>query len=567
MKRVYCYGYRYGEVPLPKLGAVKESSSWEIQEGQDSTYRPPMLVDLGPHVVGVAIPTPDTTDRDTMIAGSRKRIAANPPTPEDELLQELTNFVDRWCVKNLTPLRPDSDTSVETWLEGTKYPDWRKKQLLNKWQNVRSIWDKRSYLRCKSFMKHESYAAPEWKHARGIFSRSDEYKCAVGPIFHLIEKELFKHPAFIKYVPVAERAKYIMERLHREGALYIATDYTTFEALFVRKLMEACEFRLYSHMVKLLPEARDFDRHMDKVLGGENVCTFKWFVLRVLATRMSGEMCTSLGNGFANLMLLLFAAEKAGCEVIPCVEGDDGVARVEQGPPPTAEFFLRLGLIIKLVKHEDLETASFCGLIFDTEELRNVADPKKILASFAWTEGRYANARGTILKQLLRCKAMSLAYQYPGCPIISALANYGLKVTEGVRVSARLMQTYCGELWKWSEETCETLNNWRLKDLQRVAMSTPTRFADLAALLMTEVGPRTRNLVEKVFSIGVSVQLHIEKYLSEKTDMSPLDLSVLEFPANWYLYYQWFCLSVPTGGRYTHPGPLWEKRAGHVMEW
>jgi len=563
---MYCYGYRYGEVPLPKLGLVKEDATWEINEGQDLAYRPPALVDMGPHVLGVAIPTPDQTDRDTMIAGSRKRIAASPPTPEESLLQELTDFVDRWCVKYLTPLRPDSDTSVESWLEASKYPEWRKKQLLNKWQNVRSIWDKRMYLRCKSFMKRESYAAPEWKHARGIFSRSDEYKCAVGPIFHLIEKELFSTcPAFVKYVPVAERAKYIMERIHREGATYIATDYKSFESLFVRRLMEACEFRLYSHMVQLLPEARDFDRHMDEVLGGKNVCTFKWFVLRVIATRMSGEMCTSLGNGFANLMLLLFASEKAGCEVIPCIEGDDGVARIEKGPPPTAEFFERLGLRIELVKHDDLETASFCGLIFDVEDLKNVADPRKIFAAFAWCENRYANARGTILKQLLRCKAMSLAYQYPGCPIVSALANYGLRVTEGVRVSKRLLDGYLRNLWNWSEETCETFSTLILGEEK--LRSQTARAADLAALLATRVGLRTRNLVEKVFSITVGQQLQIEEYLNKKTDMKPLNLPVLEFPANWYLYYQMYCLPVLTGGRTSYPGPLWVKRADWSPEW
>jgi len=556
VRRMYCYGYRYGEVPLPKLGIVKEDATWEIKEGQDLAYRPPALVDMGPHVLGVAIPTPDKSDRDTMIAGSRKRIAANPPTPEDELLQELTDFVNRWCVKNLTPLRPDSDTSVENWLEGAKYPEWRKKQLLNKWKNVRSIWDKRVYLRCKCFMKDESYAAPEWKHARGTF-------------FHLIEQELFKHPAFIKYVPVAERAKYIMERIYREGATYIATDYTTFEALFIRRLMDACEFVLYSHMVQFLPEARDFDRHMNEVLGGKNVCTFKWFVLRLFATRMSGEMCTSLGNGFSNLMLLLFACEKSGCEVIPCVEGDDGVARIEKGPPPTAEFFARLGLIIKLVKHDELETASFCGLIFDIEDLKNVADPRKILASFAWCANRYANARGTILKQLLRCKAMSLAYQYPGCPIISALADYGLRVTEGVRISKQLLEAFCHDLWKWSEETCETLTEWReaARRGQGALERATIGAVRLAALLATRVGLRTRNLVEKVFSITVAQQLQIEKYLHDKEDMTPLNIPVIEFPANWYLYYQMYCLPVHTGVRISYPGPLWNRRADAAPEW
>lgn len=209
-RRLVCYGYRYGEVPLPKLGKPKDGTVLELIEGQDLSYRPPMLVDMGPHVVGVAVPHPDCADRDTMVAGAFKRFAAKPPPPDLALLRELEAFVDRWCVKNLTPLRPDSDTTVEHWLETANYPQWRKDQLKQKWSNVNSIWSKKKYLRCKSFMKDEVYATMEWKHARGINSRSDEYKCAVGPIFHLIEQELFKHPAFIKYVPVAERPNYIM---------------------------------------------------------------------------------------------------------------------------------------------------------------------------------------------------------------------------------------------------------------------------------------------------------------------------------------------------------------------
>jgi len=521
---------------------------------------------MGPHVAGVAVPHPDCADRDTMVAGALKRFAAKPPTAEPALLQELGEFVDQWLVQNLTPLRPDSDTTVETWLETSNYPDWRKDQLKEKWSNVNSIWSKKKFLRCKSFMKDEVYATMGWKHARGINSRSDEYKCAVGPIFHLIEKELFKHPAFVKYVPVSERPQYIMERIYREGAKYIATDYTTFEALFVRRLMEVVEFKLYAHMVQALTEAREFDRHMDQVLAGENVCTFKWFVIRVLATRMSGEMCTSLGNGFANLMLMLFAAKKAGCSIIPCVEGDDGVARCESGPHPTQELFERLGLVIKLVEHTELETASFCGLIFDTVERRNVADPLKVLATFAWCTSRYANARNRVLVALLRCKSMCLAYQYPGCPILSALASYGLRATQGVRISKRMWEFALRENLKWNRDLQEAylagsfnLNKFEPKDV-------PLR-GRLNQLLAIKVGLRTRILVEKVFGVTINQQLMVESELREKDDLLPLSVRVLDFPESWYEYYQWYAIPAPPGRGVSFPGPLWTKRAGHTREW
>jgi len=537
-----------------------------LKEGQDLAYRPPMLVDMGPHVSGVAVPHPDCADRDTMVAGALKRFAARPPTADSALLQELEVFVGQWLKGNLTPLRPDSDTTVETWLETSNYPDWRKAQLKQKWANVNSIWSKKKYLRCKSFMKDEVYATMGWKHARGINSRSDEYKCAVGPIFHLIEKELFKHPAFIKYVPVSERPNYIMERIHREGAKYIATDYTSFEALFVRRLMEVVEFQLYTYMVQLLTEARDFDRHMDEVLAGENICTFKWFVIRVLATRMSGEMCTSLGNGFANLMLMLFAAKMAKCEIIPCVEGDDGIARCESGPTPTKKTFKKLGLRIKLVEHSELEAASFCGLIFDTVERRNVADPLKVLATFAWCTSRYANARNQVLTALLRCKSMCLAYQYPGCPILAELAAYGLRVTQRVRISKRMWEFALREHLKWNRDLQDAYHSGSFEMNERDPKKAPLKHK-LEDLLSIEIGLRTRILMEKVFGVTINQQLMVESELREKDDLLPLSVRVLDFPESWYEYYEWYCIPARLGKMISYPGPLWTKRAGHTREW
>lgn len=332
--------------------------------------------------------------------------------------------------------------------------------------------------------------------------------------------------------------------------------------------MEAVEFRLYTHMVQYLVEAQEFARHMDEVLAGENECTFKWFILRVLATRMSGEMCTSLGNGFANLMLLLFAAEKAKCEVVGCVEGDDGIARCERGPAPTAEFFKKMGLIIKLVKHSDIETASFCGLIFDTVEKRNVADPYKVLATFAWTTSRYANARNSVLAALLRCKAMCLAYQYPGCPILSSLAAYGLRATQGVKVSRRQWEYALREHVKWNRDLQELFIAGNLVPSKNELQSErPPLEYKLKALLDIEVGMRTRILMEKVFGVTVLQQLAVERELAEKNDLLPLKVSVLDFPENWYKYYEWYCIPVHPGRMISYPGPFWTKRAGHAREW
>jgi len=488
-----------------------------------------------------------------MIAGTIKRFAALPPTPDDDLLDKFGEYVDNWLKANLVPLSPDVDTSFETWLGKTNYPEWRKEELRKAHESYREIWDDPKNCDVNSFMKDEGYAADEFKHARGINSRSDAYKTAVGPLFKLIEEEVFKLPEFIKKIPVAERAKYIMDKLYREGATYIATDYTSFEALFVKKFMEICEFKLYKYMTQGLPEALDFERHMNEVLAGRNKCTFKHFIVWVMATRMSGEMCTSLGNGFSNLMLMNFALDYVGSRGEKVVEGDDGLCRVD-GAVPTSELFERLGMKIKLEKHLDISRASFCGLVFDPEECIIVADPKKVLASFGWTSRRYVKSNQKKIKQLLRVKALSFAHQYPACPVIAALAHYALRLTRDVtHVPRRIIDS----LPWWERTNLESYIG--LEKMNRGDLSGEPPFQ--------EPGLRTRVLVEELFNIPIQAQTEIEKSLGEKLDLEPIDCPLIDFPACWVDYFSWYVLEVPYDMAENYPGELWCKRAGHKKEW
>lgn len=545
------YGYRYGEVPTPKIEAIKPIRI--VERTEDVTVRRPVAISLGPHAEGVALPHCDPDSRDTIIAGALKRFASLPPDADMDLLEEYGDFVWDFCEKNFVPIAPDADASVESWLIAAPYSEARKAELRRKWDAVSEFWGDERYKKVKSFMKDEGYAATVFKHARGINSRTDEAKCKIAPVFKLIEKVVFEHAAFIKKIPVDRRARYIMDRVYREGGSYIATDYETFEALFVKVLMIYGEFQLYRYMTQYMPEATDVEKFMLEVLAGTNHCVYKLFEIWIEATRMSGEMCTSLGNGFTNLMMLKFACHKVGAESYECVEGDDGIARCEGGTP-TKELFARLGMKIKLEKFDDLSEASFCGIVFDTVELRNVTDPKKVLASFGWTENRYARAKTSKLRQLLRCKALSLAHQYPGCPIISALARYGLRVTEGVTVGRRVidsMNNYQREFFGFMLDA----------DLSRYKLTARKRIPDIP------VGPRTRDLVAKLYGISIAQQLALEELLDGKHDMSPIDVSVIEFPGVWYEYYSSYSLPVNMNSIINQPGYLWEVRAGHRKEW
>jgi len=550
--RSYARGYRYLENSMDPVAETKESAVVSMPREVPLGKRPVVQVSLGPVTVGVVRPHPDPLDPDTTIAGVKHRFLRKPPPSEPTLLKEFRRFVRRRCREEFVPIPCDADVSVERWLSHTDYPDWRRKELRVVWDGVGSMWDpdkSHRYFRCSSFMKDEDY--PTYKHARAINSRSDVFKCAVGPIFKLIEEQVYRHEAFIKHVPVADRPNYIMNLLHREGAKYFATDYTAFESLFVRELMEACEFELYSYMTAHLPAGNEFMRLVREVLGGLNLCVFKDFKVMVDATRMSGEMCTSLGNGFSNLMLMQFMCRKLGCrKVRGVVEGDDGLFTMV-GTPPTAEDFARLGLIIKADIHDTISTASFCGLVFDPGDRVNVADPRKVLANFGWTQRNYARARRSKLVGLLRCKALSLAFQYPGCPIIAELGWYGVRVTGRYRGSIRDILNRKGLLDQYT------------RNKVIVAMQ-------CGSIPRKEPPRNTRLLVERLYGISLEVQLSIEGYLRSLTDIQVLDHPSFRdiMPALWYEHgSRYSCVSDRLDVNLEVPAENYPHVAGLKREW
>lgn len=479
--------------------------------------RQPVAVSLGPHLVGATCPKPDS-EPNTAAAGVCHRFGRDTPKSSKTLIDQLGKFVANWLQENLTPLAPDTDVSFEHWIADTPYTQFRKEDLAR--SLVFDVFTDKRNLECKSFIKDECY--PEFKHARGINSRSDAFKCAIGPWFKVIEKEVFKNSWFIKKIPVSERPAYIYERLYKEGASYLTSDYTSFEALFTKEIMQAVEMQLYKYMTQHIPSNSYFYRMLDEVLSSQNVCHYKFFDVFIEATRMSGEMCTSLGNGFSNLMFILFLCSLKGSNVTGVVEGDDGLFRID-GEAPTVEDFESLGLRVKLETHTDLSTASFCGLIFDIDDKINITCPLQELATFGLGTARYSGAKATKLKSLLKCKSLSLLYQYPGCPILQSLATYGLRNTAHIDHRTYMNSTHAS-LWEREQ----------LLDADRALRR--------ASLKVCDIPMRTRLLVEKMFGVTVIDQIRIEDYLDSKNDLGPIDCPFIDdyLPVSWKFYDQMY---------------------------
>lgn len=361
-----------------------------------------------------------------------------------------------------------------------------------------------------SFVKLESY--DQYKYARWINSRGDRFKAWAGPLFKSIEMVVYQDRHFIKHVPIPDRPE-LVKGLIKGSLRYFNTDFTAFEKHFVEEIQENIEFVLYDELLKSKISGADL-RYLHKVLTGENHLKMRLGAIANLkARRMSGEMCTSLGNGFTNLMLALFIASKKNGHIDGFVEGDDGIFACDF--EMTKEDYVQLGFEIKIIELASPCEASFCGMVF-SESGEIIKSPLRVLESFGWTHS-FIDASEKIMLELLRAKSLSLVYEVPQCPILGALGREALKRTRGV-VPRFVPDGY---------HTFEHVP----KDEKGFAKFDPK--------------PDTRVLFEKVYHIGVSEQLYLESLIQSNDLQGCFD--ALRFHCDIYDYAARYVLTIPGG--------------------
>lgn len=412
-----------GEVPLPAKKPLKDDL--RIVYKRILHRRQVMQVSLGPIVSGAALPMADTTDWRNQVGGVEARIGRQVPKISPQLIRKLRSFVRIWIHRHLSPLT--SILTVEEWLAETDYSEARKQQLRDAevpliWISCPAVLSK--FLKCVSFLKTETYDDFKWP--RAINSRKDAFKVATGPFFHAVEQALFKLPYFVKFVPVADRGSFIWQRLSK-WPQFFCSDYTAFETHMVPEVLRTVEFQLYAYMARLLPGGHELTTLIQKALAGRNRMDFRDVHAEIDGVRMSGDMCTSLGNGFTNLMIVLFVCQRHGLLTDGVVEGDDGLFGFN-GTPPNASWFTELGFTIKIERHDRLEDAGFCQMFFDSITHANVVDPAKLLCKFGWTHSMLRFGGIKVLRRLLRAKAFSLSCELPACPLSRSLAQLAMRI-------------------------------------------------------------------------------------------------------------------------------------------
>jgi len=465
---------------------------------------------------GATPPRPDHGHLISNLCGVAKRVAVEPPKMDRKLARGFKRFVQLWLKRNVRPLTEDENLSFEEWLDGTDYPEARKNELRRVWEDCGRNPSQHDLSKISSFIKDESY--PEYKFPRTINSRSDKAKCLFGPLVASISAKIFKLHWFIKTIPVVDRPSSIYNKLYKDRATYVSTDYTSFEAHFKKALMRICESEMFRYMVQNLGfEAQEICRKFILTKESINRVSLSLFDYKVEACRMSGEMDTSLSNGFTNLMLYLYASYLEGCteeQVHGFVEGDDGIFR-NDGPMPTEETFKKLGMTIKIATTKTLSTASFCGQVYDVEDMTVVTDVREAVARLGWTNKFYTRSSKTVLRELLRAKGFSLCYQYGKCPILWCLGVKILELTSGVTVRQSII---------------DKMDSWeRGKYLEALKC---------AADVVAPPGLQTRQLVERLYGVTIDEQLEIEASIMKMSELGPMPFQFVNIPSDWTHYYE-----------------------------
>lgn len=520
-------GYRTREIESLATRPVADEAATINFTAEPRVERRPVARSTGCPLRGALLPHADDNDPESLEDGYNKRMGAvlPPVLPfiRKGFLRGLKRHVKKMIRKfGFKPIRVDKIWDMEEYLSHTNYPEWRKEELRKYKDEITYLLERNEHgelihFIIKLFMKDEHYV--DYKYPRGIYAREDAAKLTFGPWFKMMEDIVYSRKEFIKHVPVKNRPNFIMRKLYREGARYVATDYSSYEAHFAAVLMESCEFVLYKFLLSEVSGGMEVYEVMREVLQGKNKIVNKFIRGVVKARRMSGEMNTSLGNGWSNLMFMTYISKLNGCKILGgVVEGDDGLFSFS-GKCPTTEDFTKYGFSIKLEVYTDLAKAGFCGQLFDVQDLQVVTDPRKVTALFGWTSGKYFKSRRGKLLTLLRCKALSMAHQYPGCPIIGALAQYGLRMTRSYDVRQFIARRRDLSLYEY-ERLMEAVN-------------------DKDALIYVEPGEGTRLLFEELYDISVEEQIEIENYLNGLNVLQPLEIPLLmeSCPSSWQHYW------------------------------
>lgn len=433
------FGYEHGFFSIRPKG---NPDRFNVKRHTGQVTSQPVAASLSTRwtVPGVAPIMPDPWHPQSVIDAVYNRLCVDLPTPYLGMFRDLRSFARAFFKRHFTPVPAEKfkpqEQLFEEWLESRQsYSQQRKEELRKLWIDERRMTLRKKDAKCKAFVKHESYEEPKWP--RTIVSRSDAYKCFSGPYFGLIEESTYCSEFFIKHVPVEDRPAFVrrLEDLPHTGLF--GSDYSSFELHAHAKMQRAVELQFYRYMLREgrgLDEVELFLKTHERVATAKQHLDNKHASFVIDACRMSGETCTSLGNGITNLVLAHFVCHRKGTKILGgVVEGDDGLFALA-GQPPTVADFAECGCKVKLEPVRSVEEAGFCSMYYTASTMGPVMvrDFREKLVKFGWTSCRAGFFSEKTRNGLLAAAGFSLAAEMGSCPVLWRVAECVLSETRGV---------------------------------------------------------------------------------------------------------------------------------------
>jgi hypothetical protein len=363
-----------------------------------------------------------------------KRLSPVLPKPDRDYLRGLKKFVRKYLKSHFHPVEfvQYDQKLFEAWLEKCEhYSQSRKEQLRRCFFSLQ----KRSFILNKkdfegeSFVKSEFY--PEAKCLRFINSRSDEFKSYLGPYIKMIEEQVYRDPHFVKGLRIDKLPEKLVTLSKWDWIL--ETDYSSFESSFAYEYTKVVEQQFLKFFLSKNPKPLSDALKSYTLKGKERVQRLynHNYDIAITGCRLSGELWTSLCNGFSNLMNMMYLCERKGIEADGFVEGDDGLFGMNN-PALTDDDFAKLGFKIKMEYENVVQNTTFCGNTFTDESLKLLVNPEQIGRLFWTCNQQYLNARPKTLKGLMKSKAASLYVTGRFTPIAGAVAYSQLLRTADV---------------------------------------------------------------------------------------------------------------------------------------
>lgn len=444
------------------------------------------------------------------LRGLVKRVA-HQQQYDKNLHQSFQQFTENWVKSNYQPLpRIDinHDNLDKLWLDNNgDYTLVQKEhyhhlldEFLDSDTNINAFIKDHSdklYL-CNSFIKREFYA--EEKEARIINGRPDLFKAIVAPFIKEIEHQVIYNKHFIKGKEPEDVANRLREIHDRYNFVY-ETDYSSFEGSFSAHFMKRCEWILLHYMLQNNPEILELIRPIYFSHSRILLSTSRKFKTHATfkGSRMSGDMWTSLCNGFSNMMILLFVIRQScdrrewrSLDFDFIVEGDDGFFGTNK--EINLDIVRRLGFTLKICGSTDLNETSFCGIHPTANAF--MADFWRLIEKLGWSHDEsviinYTTTSTKRERELVRAKALSLLAFGKGNPILQPLAVKLLELTSDVNIRYR-------DLDWWERHTFDMFS----ENIRPV-----------------EILPESREYYQHYYHIPIPQQLWLEDFIKSQTSV------------------------------------------------